>query len=107
MGTYPNQILPPKRTKGFYDVDVLLYKQFYGNMLLPKIDGGQCMDKNSKPPCKLTGEDGNIFFILGRVRQTLKAHGKNDQAQEVSERVMACGSYDEALKIIMEYVDAK
>jgi hypothetical protein len=41
------------------------------------------------------------------VRQTLKAHGKNDQAQEVSDRVMACGSYDEALKIIMEYVDAK
>jgi hypothetical protein len=107
MGTYLNQILPPKRMKRFYDVDVLLNKHFYGNMLLPKTDGGKCMDKNSKPPCKLTGEDGNIFFILGRVRQTLKDHGKNDQAQEVSERVMASGSYDEALKIIMEYVDAK
>jgi len=60
-----------------------------------------------KPQCRLVGEDGNIFFILGRVRQALKASGKNDQVQEVSERVMASGSYDEALKIIMEYVDVE
>lgn len=39
-----------------------------------------------KPKCRLVGEDGNIFFILGRVRQTLKASGKNEQAQEVSQR---------------------
>jgi hypothetical protein len=44
---------------------------------------------------------------LGRVRQALKASGKNDQVQEVSERVMASGSYDEALRIIMEYVDVE
>jgi hypothetical protein len=60
-----------------------------------------------KPKCKLIGEDGNIFFVLGRVRQALKASGKNDQVQEVSERVMASGSYDEALRIIMEYVDVE
>jgi hypothetical protein len=60
-----------------------------------------------KPKCRLVGEDGNIFFVLGRVRQALKASGKNDQVQEVSERVMASGSYDEALRIIMEYVDVE
>lgn len=60
-----------------------------------------------KPQCRLVGEDGNIFFVLGRVRQALKASGKNDQVQEVSERVMASGSYDEALQIIMEYVDVE
>jgi hypothetical protein len=60
-----------------------------------------------KPQCRLVGEDGNIFFILGRVRQTLKASGENEQAQEVSQRVMASGSYDEALRIIMEYVDVE
>ncbi len=65
------------------------------------------MEDNSKPRCKLIGEDGNIFFILGRVRETLKANGQADQATEVSERVMACGSYDEALKIIMEYVEVE
>lgn len=63
------------------------------------------ISNEAKPKCKLIGEDGNIFFILGRVRQILKAADQNDKAQEVSERVMASGSYDAALKIIMEYVD--
>lgn len=65
------------------------------------------MDENLKPTCKLLGEDGNIFSILGRVSRTLKEHGKAEQANEVSERVMASGSYDEALQIIMEYVEVE
>lgn len=65
------------------------------------------MEKNLKPTCKLLGEDGNIFSILGRVSRTLKEHGKDEQAKEVSERVMASGSYDEALQIIMEYVEVE
>ena len=65
------------------------------------------MDENLKPACKLTGEDGNIFFILGRVSRTLKENGKTEQAKEVSDRVMASGSYDEALQIIMEYVEVE
>jgi hypothetical protein len=65
------------------------------------------MDENLKPTCKLAGEDGNIFFILGRVSRTLKENGKAEQAKEVSERVMASGSYDEALQIIMEYVEVE
>lgn len=65
------------------------------------------MEGHLKPNCKLMGEDGNIFFILGRVSRTLKKHGEVDQAQEVSERVMASGSYDEALQIIMEYVEVE
>ncbi len=69
--------------------------------------GGKKISDESKPKCKLIGEDGNIFFILGRVRQTLKADGQNDKVQEVSDRVMASGSYDEALSIIMEYVDVE
>lgn len=65
------------------------------------------MNDNIKPKCKLAGEDGNILFILGRVRSVLKENGREDEAKEVSERVMASGSYDEALRIIMEYVDAE
>lgn len=72
-------------------------------MLLPKIDGGGAM--NEKPRCKLIGQDGNIFFILGRVSTTLKDNGKADKAKECSDRVMSSRSYDEALKIIMEYVE--
>ncbi len=62
---------------------------------------------NDKPKCRLVGEDGNIFSILGRVMKVLKESGKPDKAQECSTRVMASGSYDEALKIIIEYVEVE
>lgn len=65
------------------------------------------MEVNRKPSVKLIGEDGNIFSILGRVSRTLKEDGKEEQAKEVSERVMASSSYGEALQIIMEYVEVE
>jgi len=65
------------------------------------------MEDTVKPLCKLTGMDGNIFYILGRVNRTLKENGKAEQAKEVNERVMASGSYTKALQIIMEYVDVE
>jgi len=37
----------------------------------------------------------------------LKRAGQNDKATEMSERVMSSGSYDEALSIIMEYVEVE
>lgn len=58
-----------------------------------------------KPKCKLIGEDGNIFFILGKVSKVLKESGKHDEAKECSNRVMNSKSYNEALQIIMEYVE--
>jgi len=69
--------------------------------------GGRAMEVNRKPSVKLIGEDGNIFSILGRVSRTLKEDGKEEQAKEVSERVMASSSYGEALQIIMEYVEVE
>ena len=60
----------------------------------------------TKPRCKLVGLDGNIFAILGRVRQALRESGNLDQADEVTERVTQAESYQKALQIIMEYVDA-
>lgn len=65
------------------------------------------MDEDLKPKCKLIGEDGNIFFILGRVSRVLKDNGMVDKAKECSDRVMASGSYEQALGIIMEYVEVE
>lgn len=62
------------------------------------------MENKFKPTCKLVGEDGNIFFILGRVIQALN---DPEKANEVSERVMAASTYDKALQIIMEYVEVE
>ena len=60
-----------------------------------------------KPRCKLIGEDGNIFNLLGIASQTLRHIGLPDQAKEMAKRVMISGSYDEALMIISEYVEVE
>jgi len=59
-----------------------------------------------KPRVKLVGTDGNIFAILGRCKQALKDAGQSDQAEEMAQRVFKATSYDEALAICLEYVDA-
>ena len=58
-----------------------------------------------KVTVKLIGEDGNVFNLLGITTKALKKAGQNVEAKEVSERVLSSGSYDEALQIIMEYVE--
>lgn len=58
-----------------------------------------------KPTCKLLGEDGNIFTLLGLASKTLKNNGMKEEAAEMTKRVMESGSYDEALMIISKYVE--
>ena len=60
-----------------------------------------------KPKAKLIGADGNIFNLIGIASRSLKRAGQNDKATEMSKRVMNSGSYDEALSIIMEYVEVE
>jgi len=59
----------------------------------------------NKPRVKLTGTDGNVFALLGLCARTLKAAGQRNEATKLSERVMSCSSYDEALQLMMEYCD--
>lgn len=61
----------------------------------------------NKPTCKLIGENGNIFNLMGIASRTLKESGLCDKAEEMCERIMEgeATSYDEALRIIMEYVE--
>lgn len=58
-----------------------------------------------KPDCKLIGEDGNIFNLIGIASRTLRQNGMADQAIEMRDRIRASGSYDEALCIIGDYVN--
>lgn len=58
-----------------------------------------------KPKCKLTGENGNIFNLMAIASRTLRVNGKDKEAEEMNARVFECESYDEALRIIGEYVD--
>ena len=54
---------------------------------------------------RLTGEDGNIFFILGRVREALRRGGRADLVAEATVAVTSSRSYAEALARITEYVE--
>ena len=62
------------------------------------------LDK-TKPDCRLIGEDGNIFNLMGLAARTLRHNGLAEQATEMTGRIHECGSYDEALCIIGEYVN--
>jgi len=42
---------------------------------------------------------------MGKASRTLKAHDQATEAKEMSNRIMGCGSYNEALNIIGEYVN--
>lgn len=52
-----------------------------------------------KPDCRLIGEDGNIFNLMGLAARTLRHNGLAEQATEMTGRIHECGSYDEALCI--------
>lgn len=55
---------------------------------------------------QLSGEDGNVFAIIGRVRRALiKAGATREQLECFMKEVTAAGSYDEALVVVMRWVD--
>lgn len=63
------------------------------------------MNKNLKPKSPIIGSDGNIFNLVAIASKTLKTNGLVNEAQEMSKKVFASSSYEEALQIITEYVE--
>ena len=64
------------------------------------------LNKSEKPKCKLLGEDGNIYNLMGIASRTLKKNGLEEEAKEMFNKITTeAKSYDEALCIIMDYVD--
>ena len=51
------------------------------------------------------GESGNIFWILGMAVPILNNNGRMADAQTMCNRVYNCDSYEDALKVIGEYVE--
>lgn len=62
-----------------------------------------------KPVCRLIGENGNIFNLMLIASKTLRKHEKYEQSEELIQRIIGgeAQSYDEALRIIMEYVEVE
>lgn len=63
------------------------------------------MKATEKPTVQLTGENGNVFNLLGICRNALKRANQADKAKEMSDNVFASKSYDEALAIMNEYCE--
>ena len=58
-----------------------------------------------KPKCKLIGEDGNVFNIIGRVSESLKRAGLKTEAVEFQNKAFNSDSYDKVLQLALEYVE--
>ena len=61
----------------------------------------------TKPTCKLIGQNGNVFNIIGIVSKTLKQAGQADKAAEFTSKAFGSGSYDEVLNLCHEYVEVE
>jgi ribosomal protein L32 len=63
-----------------------------------------------KPICEnvtvqLTGEDGNAFFVISRVRKAMKRAGVEQSTIDAFSKEAMSGDYDHVLRTCMEYVE--
>ena len=58
-----------------------------------------------KPKVKLAGEDGNAFFIMGRVSKALRKAGADKEYIDKYHKEATSGDYDNLLRITMEYIN--
>jgi len=61
----------------------------------------------TKPRVKLVGENGNVFNLMGICSRALKDAGQKEKATEMCKKITGCGSYDEALAIMMDYCEVE
>lgn len=62
----------------------------------------------NKPVVKLVGQDGNIFNLMGIASKELRKARQQEQADEMVNKITTeARSYDEALQIIMQYVEVE
>ena len=54
-----------------------------------------------------TGTDGNIFAIIGRVREALHRNGRSDLIKEFTDYITSSSSCEEVPCRVMEYVIVK
>lgn len=59
-----------------------------------------------KPKCKLSGENGNIYNLMGKAQRVLRQAGLDNKAKEMVEQInKEAKDYDHAIRIIAEYVE--
>jgi len=56
---------------------------------------------------QLTGEDGNAFFILGKMIKAMRRAGVSDEEIRLFQKEATEGDYDHLLATCMSWVNAK
>ena len=59
------------------------------------------------PIVKLSGEDGNAFGIMGRVKRVLRANGADQEYINKYLQESMSGDYNHLLSTAMRYVDVR
>lgn len=56
----------------------------------------------------LIGEDGNVFNLMGIVSRAMRRNGiSKDEIEQFQNEVTSSESYDEALQVMMRWVDVQ
>jgi len=58
-----------------------------------------------KPKVQLTGQNGNVFNLIGICKKALIENGQGKESVEMANRCTSSGSYEEALAVMMEYCE--
>ncbi len=56
---------------------------------------------------QLSGENGNVYNIIGLVSHRLFKSGHKDLSKQFRQEVLDCQSYDEVLQLAMKYVEVE
>ena len=54
---------------------------------------------------QLTGQDGNVFNLMGAVIRALRSNGFGNEVEDFISEVTSSKSYHEALAVMMQWVD--
>ncbi len=65
------------------------------------------MNTKTKETVQLTGQDGNVFAIIGAVTTALRRAGHMALAVEFRERAFTAEDYDAVLRLCCEYVEVQ
>lgn len=56
---------------------------------------------------QLSGQDGNVFSVIGRVYSAIARQVGRQQAEEFELQARASGSYDSVLRLVMDTVEVE
>ena len=73
-----------------------------------KLDADGLLPPGPKYPqvkVQLTGEDGNAFFIMGRVTKAMRRAGLTPEQIKGYQNEAMSGDYDHLLQVTMQYVE--